>query len=147
MQGRILDFNDDTKEGIISSSDGNRYVLVMNEWKSKTKPKSGDEVDFDVANGELRDVYLVSSSQKSSTYALLSLVFSLIGILSYGVASILGIIFGHIAKSKIKNEPSRYNGATMATIGLVIGYMVIVSWVLFWSAFVAFFKALIGLSL
>lgn len=67
--------------------------------------------------------------ERRSGYAIASLVLSIVGIASYGLGAILGVVFGHIAKSKIKNQPNMYGGDGMATAGLIIGYIVIGSWI------------------
>ncbi|HEB93140.1 MAG TPA: DUF4190 domain-containing protein [Gammaproteobacteria bacterium] len=72
--------------------------------------------------------------EKRTGLAITSLVLSIVGIFSYGIASIAGVIFGHMAKSKIKSAPQIYGGDGLATAGLVLGYLVITGWVI--SAFV-----------
>jgi hypothetical protein len=39
------------------------------------------------------------------------------------LASIPAVIVGHMAKKKIKTEPDKYGGASMATGGLVVGWI------------------------
>lgn len=58
---------------------------------------------------------------KISGKAIASLVLSLLWI--YGVGSILAIIFGHIARSEIKNSNGRLKGDGIALAGLIIGYL------------------------
>ena len=48
------------------------------------------------------------------------MVLSLLSV--YGVGSILGIIFGHIAQSDIKKSNGRLTGDGLALAGLIIGY-------------------------
>lgn len=50
----------------------------------------------------------------TNTFAILSIVFSLVG-------GLLGIVFGHIALAQIKRTPQR--GSGLALTGLVIGYL------------------------
>lgn len=61
--------------------------------------------------------------------AIASLVLSLLGI------SILGVIFGHIASSEIKNSAGRQAGSGLATAGIVLGWIGMVGWVFYWIAF------------
>ncbi len=42
------------------------------------------------------------------------------------LASLPGVIVGHMAKKRIKNEPDKYGGASMATAGLIIGWINVV---------------------
>ncbi|MBW2261472.1 MAG: DUF4190 domain-containing protein [Deltaproteobacteria bacterium] len=43
------------------------------------------------------------------------------------LASIPGVVVGHMARKRIKTEPDKYGGASMATAGLVIGWINIAS--------------------
>lgn len=59
---------------------------------------------------------------KTNAMAVVSLVASLCGIFIVPlVGSVVGIIFGHIAKSQLKTNGE--NGDGMATAGLVLGYI------------------------
>jgi hypothetical protein len=59
------------------------------------------------------------------TLALVALILSItswvMGLLI--LTSIPAVICGHIAKSRVRNDPQRYGGDVMATIGLVIGWV------------------------
>lgn len=58
MKGRILDFNLQASEGVISGSDGNRYSFVSAEWKSSdTHPRKDLSVDFIADNGVATAIY------------------------------------------------------------------------------------------
>lgn len=52
----------------------------------------------------------------TSPWAIASLICSIVGV------SLLGIIFGHIALSQIKQSRGWYTGYGMALAGLIIGY-------------------------
>ena len=58
---------------------------------------------------------------KTSGKAIASLVLSLLWL--YGIGSILAIIFGHIARSEIKNSNGRLTGGGIALAGLILGYL------------------------
>lgn len=47
MQGQILDYTVQSNSGVISGSDGNRYVFSGSEWKDDMPPTRGMFVDFD----------------------------------------------------------------------------------------------------
>lgn len=66
---------------------------------------------------------------KSQTNAILALVLSCIGLATCGVTAIVGVIFGHIAMGRIKRGEE--DGRGMALAGVIIGYVVIVGWVLY----------------
>jgi len=67
-------------------------------------------------NNETTNIVVTKKSEK----AVASLVLSLLSV--YGVGSILGIIFGHIARSDIKKSNGRLTGDSLALAGLIIGY-------------------------
>ena len=59
MKGKILDFNLQAGEGIISGEDGSRYNFVSAEWKSAdSHPASGMSVDFDVNENNAVGIYV-----------------------------------------------------------------------------------------
>ena len=58
---------------------------------------------------------------KTNALAIASLICSLLGLATCAATSILGVIFGHIAKSQIKQN--REEGEGMALAGLIVGYI------------------------
>ena len=69
---------------------------------------------------------------KTNTMAIVSLVCSIIGILSFGtfVFAIIGIICGHMALNQLRVEPNQH-GEGMAKAGLIIGYITVAISLLF----------------
>lgn len=59
-------------------------------------------------------------SRPTNTMAILSLVFSLVGLITYGFTCIVGVILGHVARSQIKRTGEQ--GAGLALSGLIVGY-------------------------
>ena len=57
---------------------------------------------------------------KTSGKAIASLVLAFVWI--YGLGSLLAIIFGHIARTEIKNSNGRLTGNGLALTGLIIDY-------------------------
>lgn len=58
MKGKVLDFNLQLGEGIISGNDGERYSFVSEEWKSTdTRPAKDVEVDFVIEDGKATGIY------------------------------------------------------------------------------------------
>ncbi len=57
--------------------------------------------------------------------AIASLVCSIAGLLTCGIGSLLGVIFGHIGLSQIKQGGGTQPGRGLAVAGLVIGYLMI----------------------
>ena len=62
-----------------------------------------------------------------------------VGIVFCGITSILGIIFGHIAKSQIAQTGEQGEG--MALAGLILGYIVTGGWLIFWLFYIGLFAA------
>jgi len=80
--------------------------------------------------------YLMARERKRSGLAVASLVCSLVGVLLFGVVlGLLGIIFGGVAISKVKQNPQAYAGKGMAVAGLIIGIVDMVLGV-FWIMWV-----------
>lgn len=134
MQGKILTYDKAAKTGIIAGYDGNRYEFVRDEYKNDILSIDAAEVDFVVDGQQARDIYLLNPAAvmqvKTSSLAITSLVFGLVGLFSswylLAIPSILAIVFGHIAHSKIKYSKGRLGGRELATIGLILGYVVTV---------------------
>ena len=58
MKGKVLDFNIQTGEGIISAAGGERYSFTNAEWKSSDiHPARDVEVDFAGAEGVATGIY------------------------------------------------------------------------------------------
>lgn len=107
MKGKILDFNSDRRNGIISADDGNRYTFEISNWKSSTLPKTGTKVDFSINNETAEHIYQepgsTGDSSKKLTAALLALFLGAFGahkfFLGYktqGIIMLVVFIFGFI---------------------------------------------------
>ena len=66
-------------------------------------------------------------SPPTNTMAILSLVFSLAGLVMSGVTCIVGIILGHVARNQIKRTGEQGDGLALA--GLITGYGLLGLWV------------------
>ena len=62
---------------------------------------------------------------KMHSYAILAFVFSLLGFITYGLLSILAIIFANMAIKKIRQEPNIYNGEPLAKTAKIIGIIML----------------------
>ncbi|WP_331774133.1 DUF805 domain-containing protein [Sulfurospirillum sp. 1612] len=59
MKGKILDFNAQSREGVISGDDGQRYTFLMQEWQSaQIRPTIGQYVDFVAQNNIATSIYV-----------------------------------------------------------------------------------------
>ena len=75
---------------------------------------------------------IVVPQRKSEQLAVLSLIFSILGVFGFCcgfflVAGIAGIVCGHLALSRIKANPE-LEGHGLAMAGLVIGYVGVAGW-------------------
>ena len=107
MKGKILEYNEESREGVISGDDGNRYSFEITQWKGATLPKAGTRIDFS-ANGESAEAiyaesYSTSGSSKKIAAALLAFFLGVFGAhkfyLGYtkqGVIMLLVFLFGFI---------------------------------------------------
>ncbi len=57
----------------------------------------------------------------TNTLAIISMISSIVGLLSWGLLSILGVILGHISMKQIKQRGE--GGRGMALAGLIVGYV------------------------
>ena len=62
-------------------------------------------------------------AQKTSGQATASLILGILSFLLGILTAIPAVIFGHIAKKKIKSDPKHLTGDGQATAGLVLGYL------------------------
>ena len=79
------------------------------------------------------------NAEPSSTYAILSLVLSILGLIGVVpvIGSILGLIFGYTARNEIKESNGKLGGEVMAQWGIILGW-VGVALILLACCFVAF---------
>ena len=151
MKGKILDYNISESQGIISAQNGERYSFTTRQWRSQDiHPTIGQEVDFQVSEeNEAKDIYAINKQspaqgesvvyKKTSTAAIVSFIFGIIGLFfdwwMFAIPSIIAIIAGHMAKSDIKNSNGMLEGNGFATAGLILGYLVIFMYLLVVFAF------------
>jgi len=107
MKGKVLDYNVESRSGVISGDDGSRYSFDIEHWKSASLPSAGSQVDFS-ANGHQADaIYLINvatnGSSKKLTAALLAFFLGAFGAhkfyLGYktqGLIMLLVFVFGFI---------------------------------------------------
>jgi dihydroorotate dehydrogenase len=85
--------------------------------------------------------------QQSSSLAIVSLV---AGIMTWticpGLAGIVAIITGHIAKGQIKDSLGRLSGDGLATAGLILGYAQIVISIVGVCLYLVFVAGIFGLA-
>ncbi|MDH6179952.1 CHASE2 domain-containing sensor protein [Microbacteriaceae bacterium SG_E_30_P1] len=73
----------------------------------------------------------VAPAAKWNVLSIVSLVTSILGL------SLVGIITGHISLSQIKKTGEQ--GNVLAIIGLILGYLGAVGWIIFWIVWFSLF--------
>ena len=73
---------------------------------------------------------------RTNTWAIVSLVCSLAAILTSGLSAIVGVILGHVALGQIRQTGEQ--GAGLAKVGLIVGYvfvgllvLAVIAWIVF----------------
>ena len=57
MRGKILDFSDANRTGLIGENDGNRYEFSAADWKSEVVVAAGSKVDFVADGARAKEIY------------------------------------------------------------------------------------------
>ncbi|MEV0584892.1 DUF4190 domain-containing protein [Nonomuraea sp. NPDC050310] len=81
--------------------------------------------------------YGAPAQTKTNGMAIASLVLGIVGLLSCGATSIIGVILGHISLSQIKQSGDEGRG--MALAGLITSYISVVGWLIFWVIWLGLF--------
>jgi TM2 domain-containing membrane protein YozV len=107
MKGKILEFNEESRSGVVSGDDGNRYNLDIAEWRSSALPKTGSTVDFSIEGEDAKAVYAESASSSASSKKIAAALFAFflgafgahkfyLGYNKQGIIMLLVFIFGFI---------------------------------------------------
>lgn len=107
MKGKILDFNEESRSGVISGDDGNRYTFEVKEWNGSILPKAGNKVDFACKGENAEAIYAESFSGGGASKKLTAALFAFflgafgahkfyLGYSKQGVIMLLVFIFGFI---------------------------------------------------
>ena len=80
---------------------------------------------------EQQQDYPLIQGSKTSAWAIVSLISGILAWLGVcGLGGIAAVICGHIAKNEIQKDPTSLTGDGLATIGLVLGYLNILLFVM-----------------
>ncbi len=130
MKGRILAFEENG--GIILGDDEKRYKFDLNEWKEKTPPLKGAEVDFETDENIAKNIYLlsvtdnfISVESNTGTIGGLGTVFLLLGWIPYigFILYIAGIIMISIALKRISDKAKTKEIFKKWIISIVLGFI------------------------
>lgn|SRR5215475_7719014 len=78
--------------------------------------------------------YGYQTGPKTNGLAIASLVLGIAGLVFYvcGVASILALVFGYMARGQIDRDPANQGGRGMAIAGIIMGWIGVAIFVIFW---------------
>lgn len=98
-----------------------------------------------VTHGRPGPVVVYQQLAPTNSSAIAGFVISLISFVSsFFFLGLIGIIFGHVARSQIKRRDERGNG--MAVAALWLGYLGVIFWLLFWLVYFGIIALLVGLA-
>ncbi len=126
-----LDIEDIIIQNILSSKEINLESISNKDLKILIKNKI---VEASYLNEEWQIHYAIEKVMKKirpnwekRNLAIVTLLFGILGFVYISntsiVSSIVAIICGHKALSKIKKDPDTYTGKTFAKVGLILGYL------------------------
>lgn len=108
MQGKILGYDTDSAEGMISAEDGRRYAFTPTDWRHRTAPQTGQRVDFEARDGRATGIYVTGGTAMTAdknrfVAALLALFLGTLGLHKFylgkikaGIIMLCVAVFGSI---------------------------------------------------
>ncbi len=107
MKGSILEFNTESRQGVISGDDGKRYSLDIADWKGSALPSPGKKVDFSANEEKAEAVYADTPAADVSSKKIAAALFAFflgafgahkfyLGYTKEGVIMLLVFLFGFI---------------------------------------------------
>lgn len=107
MKGSILEFNTESRQGVVSGDDGKRYSLDVADWKGSALPNAGKRVDFSVNGEKAEAVYADTKASEVSSKKIAAALFAFflgafgahkfyLGYTKQGVIMLLVFMFGFI---------------------------------------------------
>lgn len=61
MEGKVIGWNTSSKEGVIRSSEGERYSFTMDDWRDERSPYKNLKVDFEPEDRVAKEIFVVSA--------------------------------------------------------------------------------------
>jgi hypothetical protein len=145
MRGAIIHWDPADGIGLLRDASGQRRPFTQAEWRSSGAPAVGGEVDFEIANGEPADIYMLAAppslqspgqdeaTRQATNYAIVSLVCGGVGFMIWPIGlltAIPAILYGIRAKRLGQHLTDR-SPYVMAVGGIVLGAVVGVLGLLF----------------
>ena len=107
MKGRILEYNEGTRSGLISGEDEKRYRFDISEWKGASLPKVDSSIDFSIQGETATSIFVISSASNVSSTKIAAALFAFflgafgahkfyLGYTKQGIIMLLVFLFGFI---------------------------------------------------
>jgi cold shock CspA family protein len=153
MNGTVIAFDPETGKGLIRGSDGARYGFTIEEWLDRgRKPAIGHIVDFDIADGDARQIAVLQSpvqagpagevlSEAGSNGSMLGIISIGLGVLAllpaFGIiAAIIGAVVGFFGRRQAK-AANNSTAKLLSVIGLCLCLVILAGQVIiamFWTS-------------
>jgi uncharacterized membrane protein len=123
MQGIVLGFDTNEKQGVIIAND-ERYKFCQNDWKEQKPPQKGLRVDFVAEENGAKEIYLVASEPADTT---------ILALISLAITFLLGFIGTLISRIVISKHD--FSQALMPTLAhfiiTILAFIPILGWIIY----------------
>lgn len=145
VKGKVLEISPiEIKYKKCNMPDGPLYVVkkldvFMIKYANGTKEVIKSEAT-EATNNTPPNTY--NGPLKTHSYSILAFIFSILGLFTYGLFSVLAIIFANMAIKKIRQEPNIYKGEPLAKAAKIISIIMLTI-----VAIILFFVLILAISL
>lgn len=125
MEGRVLGFDSQTKEGAIKGKDGNRYQFSLDSWNNDKVPSYDMLIDFEVSEGKAINIFPIKDQDAADN----KMLFGIISLLITFFLGFIGTLISRLALAKhsfSKSSLAIFIHFIISMIGLIpfIGWVV-----------------------
>ena len=133
MEGRVLGFDERTKEGVLKGKDGNRYKFSVDSWKNDQSPSFDMLVDFEISEESAVNIFPIKDKDAEDNKAILGIV----SLLLTFFLSFIGTSISRLALSK-----HSFSRAALPIflhfIITLLGLIPVVGWVIYFFGLIYF---------
>ena len=98
MEGRVLGYDEKSKDGAIKGKDGKRYQFKIESWKSEKEPSFNKFVDFEASGETAINIFPVIDQDAANN----KLVLGIVSLLITFFLGFIGTLISRLAISKHK---------------------------------------------
>jgi hypothetical protein len=133
MEGRVLEFDEKTGQGLIKGKDENRYNFTTQDWPVSTNPTFNTLVDFEIDENSARHIVILRDKDAEDTAMLL-------GVLSLVITLFLAFFGTMISRLAISKQPASkaFPAIAMHFVVTLVGLIPAIGWILYFAG-TAFF--------